>query len=161
MRSSSARTPKLRLPAEQSLIGECCNPPKKDTLRPKAKEKLQQDGRRGTIAFKIKPHTHQRSLESTNKNSCTQEPGKGAVTPNKRLSQTCLWVFEGLLWRPGLAVAWHGDRDSSSSSPRRCGMRHQSSWTRLPLAPPQSHRVGNPKLENNYTKEVLALLRKF
>ena len=53
MRSSSpARTPKLRLAAEQSSIGECWDPPKKDTLCPRAKEKLQQDGRRATIAFK-------------------------------------------------------------------------------------------------------------
>ena len=35
-----------------------------DTLKPyshpRAKEKPQQDGRRGEIAFRIKPHTHQR-----------------------------------------------------------------------------------------------------
>ena len=54
--SSPAKTPKLQLTAEQPLTGECWIPPKKDTPHPKAKEKFQQDGRRGEIAFRIKPH---------------------------------------------------------------------------------------------------------
>ena len=40
---------------------------KKDTSHPKAKEKPQQDGRRGKIAFRIKPHARQRPLEGSNK----------------------------------------------------------------------------------------------
>ena len=41
---------------------------KKDTLHPKAKKKPQQDGRRGEIIFRIKPHTHQRHSEGSKKN---------------------------------------------------------------------------------------------
>ena len=35
-------------------------PTKKDTPCPRTKEKWQEDGRRDTISFKIKPHTPQR-----------------------------------------------------------------------------------------------------
>ena len=52
--SSSARTPKLQLAAEQPLTGECWIPPKKDTAYPRAKEKPQQGGRRGEVMFRIK-----------------------------------------------------------------------------------------------------------
>ena len=37
---------------------KCWIPPKKDTPHSRAKEKPQQDGRRGEIAFRIKPYTH-------------------------------------------------------------------------------------------------------
>ena len=75
---SSARTPKLQLTAEQPLTGECWIPPKKDTTRPRAKEKPQQDGRRGEILFRIKPHTYQRHSEGSNKTLCT--PGDPTET---------------------------------------------------------------------------------
>ena len=55
---------------------------------------------------------------------------------HKRLSQTCLWVSERLLWRHGSAVACHRERDSGYSRPGRCSMWHKSSWRRSPLAPP-------------------------
>ena len=45
---------KLQLAAEQPSTGECWISPKTDTPHPRAKEKLQQDGRRGKIAFRIK-----------------------------------------------------------------------------------------------------------
>ena len=48
--SSPERTPKLQL-AEQPSTGECWIPPQKDTPHPRAKEKPQQDGRRGEIIF--------------------------------------------------------------------------------------------------------------
>ena len=67
MRSSSVRTPKLQLTAKQLSTGEGWIPPKKDTPCPRAKEKPQQDGRRGEIAFGIKPHTCQRQFEGSNK----------------------------------------------------------------------------------------------
>ena len=47
------------------------DPTKKETPCPRAKEKPQQDCRRGKIAFRIKPHTHQRYLEGSNKTLCT------------------------------------------------------------------------------------------
>ena len=63
------RAPKLQLAVEQPSMGRHWNPPSKDTLCPKTKKKLQQDGRRVTIM--IKPNfipagwvTHK--LENTN-----------------------------------------------------------------------------------------------
>ena len=53
--SSSARTPKLLLAAEQPSTGGCWNPPKKDTPCPKTKKKPQSDGRRGAIMIKSNP----------------------------------------------------------------------------------------------------------
>ena len=43
--SSSGRTPKSQLTAEQPLTEECWIAPKKDTPHPRAKEKPQQDSR--------------------------------------------------------------------------------------------------------------------
>ena len=45
-----------------------------DTPDPKAKEKAQQDGRRGEITFRIKPHIHQRPSEGSNKTLCAAGP---------------------------------------------------------------------------------------
>ena len=63
---SPVRTPKLQLTAEQTSTEEWWIPPKKDTPHSRAKEKAQQDGRRGKIAFRIKPHTRQRCSEGSN-----------------------------------------------------------------------------------------------
>ena len=57
-----------------------------DTPRPRS-EKPQQDGRRGEIAFIIKPHTYQRRSEGTNIPCVHQDP----ETP-QRLKQNCVWV---------------------------------------------------------------------
>ena len=57
---------------------------KKDILRPRAKEKPLQDGRRGEITFRIKPHNRQRCSEGSNKPCVQQDP----ETP-QRLSQNC------------------------------------------------------------------------
>ena len=46
-------------------------PPKKDTPHLRAKDKPQQDDRGDKITFRIKPHTHQRCLEGSNKTLCT------------------------------------------------------------------------------------------
>ena len=94
MHSSSAKKPKSQLAAEQPT-GEYWIPPKKDTPHWRAKEKPQQDGRRGAILFKIKSHTHQRCLEGANKTSCAPESRKSL---HKRLSETsfeCLNVSCG------------------------------------------------------------------
>ena len=63
--SSPVRTPKSQLVAQQPLTGECWIPPKKDTPCPRAKEKPQQDGRRGTMTFETKSQTCQRCSEVT------------------------------------------------------------------------------------------------
>ena len=51
--SSSVRTPKLELSAEQLSTEECWIPPEKYTPSPREKEKPQQDDRRGEIIFRI------------------------------------------------------------------------------------------------------------
>ena len=61
---------------------------------PSAKEKPQEDGRRSEITFRIKPHTHQRRLEVSNKKPCVHQDPE---TP-QRLSQTCLWVSPMEAW---------------------------------------------------------------
>ena len=58
----------------------------------------------------------------------------------QRLSQTCLWMFECLLWRYGSTVACHRDRDSGCSRPESCSVWHKPSWRRSPLIPLQSHQ---------------------
>ena len=64
--------------AEQPSIGECWIPPNKGYPHPRAQEKPQQNGRRGEIMFRIKPHTHQRCLEGSKKKKkntlCAQGP---------------------------------------------------------------------------------------
>ena len=50
------------------------DPTKKVTPHPTAKEKPQQAGRRGKIAFRIKPHTCQRFSEDSNKTFCAPGP---------------------------------------------------------------------------------------
>ena len=74
MYSSSARTPKLQLTAELPSTGECWIPPKKDTTCQRAKEKIQQDGRRGKTTFRIKPNNCQRCSEGSNKTLCAPGP---------------------------------------------------------------------------------------
>ena len=66
-------------------------PPKKDTPHLRAKEKPQQDGRRGEITFRIKLHTHQRQLRAQTKPLCA--PGPRDPTETER--DLCL----SLLWR--------------------------------------------------------------
>jgi len=63
------------------------DPTKKDTPCPRTKEKLQQDGRRGKIMFRIKSHTRQRYLEGSNKTLCAPGPRDPTETePNLPLS---------------------------------------------------------------------------
>ena len=51
------------------------DPDKKDTPHPRTEAKPQQDGRRGKIAFRIKPHTRRRCSEGSNKTVCAPGPG--------------------------------------------------------------------------------------
>ena len=115
--SSLVRTPKLQL-TEQPWRGECWIPPKKDTPHPRTKEKPQQDGRRGKIKFRIKPHACQRHSEGSSKILCTLGPrGPTETEPDLPLSVYVslaeAWVSSGLLWgQEGLWwqqtwEAWH------------------------------------------------------
>ena len=83
--SSLTRTPKLQLIAKQPLTGECWIPPKKDTPRPRAKEKPQQDSRRGEITFRIKPHTPQQS-------NAQNSPSKASTVRELRTSRCLSWI---------------------------------------------------------------------
>ena len=90
----------------------------------------------GKISFRIKSQTCQRHSEGANQTLCA--PGPRDPT---RLSQTCLWVFECLLWRHMSAVTCHGDRGSGCSRSRKKSVWHKSSWKRSPLAPPGSQQA--------------------
>ena len=93
------------------MTGECWLPPKKDTPHPRAKEKPQQEGRRGEIALRIKPHTHQGCSEGSNKTLCL--PGDPKETePDLCLSVSCRgtgqqWpaAWAGALGAPDVGVA--------------------------------------------------------
>ena len=87
--SSPVRTPKLQLAAEQLSTGECWIPPKKDTPHPRAKEKPQQEGRRGKITFRIKPQTHQ-NAQGLKQNLVQPEDPTETVRPAlEHLSISC------------------------------------------------------------------------
>ena len=132
--SSPVRTPKLQVTNEPST-GQRWIPPKKDTPHPRAKEKPQQDSRRRAVIHNIKSQTHYRCSEGANKTSCTPGPREWSSDLHKRLSQTCLSVFEWPLRRHESAVTCHGDGGSGCSRPGRRGMWHRFFWRRLPLAP--------------------------
>ena len=61
----------------------------------------------------------------------------------QRLSQTCLWVFDCLLWWHGSAVACCRGTGSGCNRPGSHSMWHNPSWRRLPLTPPEKHWADN------------------
>ena len=107
--SSPVRTPKLQVTNEPST-GQRWIPPKKDTPHPRAKEKPQQDSRRGEITFRIKAHNRQRCSEGSYKTLWAPGPRRKEQWPHKRLSQTCLWVYRNLPQRRGSTVTCLGVR---------------------------------------------------
>ena len=116
--------------AKQASPGECWITPKKVMPHPRAKEKPQQEGRKGEIAFRIKPHTQQRCLEGSNKTLCA--PGDPTETEldlplSVWVSPEEVWVCSALPQGQGLwmqqTLVWH-----------------KPSWRRSPLTPPQSHQ---------------------
>ena len=132
--TSPERTPKLQLAAEWPSREECWITPKQNIPCPRAK-KPQQDCRMSKIAFIIKPNTHQRLSEGSNKPCVHQDPEHP-----QRLRQNCVWVSpaevpvsSGLPWGQGLWV-------------QQTWVWHKPSWRRSPLTPPQScqnlHRAG-------------------
>ena len=153
---SPERTPKLQLVAEQPLTGECWIPPKKYSPHPRAKEKPQQDGRRSRDAFRIKPHTWQRCLEGSNKTLCAPGP----ETP-QRLSQSCLCGLSvscgGTSQQcPAVGTGALGATDLGGAA---CGISPLRGGHHEPHH--RATKQATHKLENSYTKEVLALLWKF
>ena len=100
--SSPVRIPKLQLTIEQSSRGESWILPKKETPCAKAKEKPQQDGRRGEITFRIKPHTRQKGSEASNK-PCAPHPSPGPRDPTETETELCLSVSGGGTGQQGTA----------------------------------------------------------
>ena len=116
---STARTPQLQLMAQQPSIRECWIPPKTEAPYPRAKDKSQQDGRRGEITFRIKPHTCQRCSEGS-KNLCT--PGPRDPTETESDLPLSVWV------PPAEAQA-------SSNLPRGQGLWLQQTWEAWCVSP--------------------------
>ena len=99
--SSPGRTPKLQLTAEHPSTGECWIPPEKDTPHPRAKEKPQQDGRRGEIALESHPIPSRDSGRDQTKPCVHQDPEAPQRLNQTRLSMNIsaeAWVCSGLLW---------------------------------------------------------------
>ena len=106
----------------------------------RAKEKPQQDGRKGKIMFGIKPHTRQRHWEGTNKTLvCTRTRGRTrdwARPAFECVSVSCkVWISRGR----------RADRGSGCSRAGRSSAWPNSSWRKLPLAPPQSCWADDPQ----------------
>ena len=68
----SSENSKIATAAEQPSTAECWIPPKKDTPHQRAKVKPQQDGRRGKIAYRIKPQIPER-LRRFKKKPCVPQ----------------------------------------------------------------------------------------
>ena len=158
--SSPVRTPKQQLVTKQSSTGECWIPLKKDTSHSRAKEKSQKDGRRGKITFRIKPYTHQRCLEGSNKILCTPGPGDSTETePDLYLS---------LLWRYEPAVACHKGKGLGVQLPGLHNLWNKPSWRRSPVPHHRTIKQAIHKLQNNFyqrnsctVKKVLGLTTDF
>ena len=123
----------LIFPCEDSKITTCCwttidrimlDATKKIYSTSKAREKPQQDGRRGKICLESNTIPTRDAQRAQTKFCVHQDP----ETP-QRLIQKCLWVFECLLWRYTSAVACPRGRGSGCS-------RSGSHSVRSPLTPP-------------------------
>ena len=116
---------------------------KKDILCPRSKHKPQQDGRRGSIAFKIKCHTHQICSEGTNKTLVWPGPRERSHDLHKRLSQTCLWLSVSCR---GMGQKWPVSGAGALAAAVLGGIAcwHKYSWS-SPLALLQSHWADDPK----------------
>ena len=109
---------------------------------------LQEDGRRGEIAFRIKPYTHQRCQEGSNKTLCTPGPRDPTETEPDLTLSVCTSPVEVQVSSDLLQ-----GRDSGCSRPgshRACGMSPLGGGHHLP-----HHRATEQmtyKLQNNYIK---------
>ena len=93
----------MQLAAKQPSTGDCWIPPRKRYPMSKAKGEAQQDGRKGKNTVRIKPHTHQRCLEGSNKILCAPGPRDPEET-----EPDLPFCFERLLRMHGSAVACMG-----------------------------------------------------
>ena len=91
-------------------------PTKKRYPASKGKGEAATNGKRGQLHLKSDLIPARDAWRAQTKPCVHQDGGKRAG-PHRRLRQTWLWLFEGLLQRHESAVACHRDRGSSNSSP--------------------------------------------
>ena len=94
------------------------DPTKKRYPISKGKEKPQQDGRRGKIAFRMKPYTCQRCLEGSNKTLCT--PGPRDPTETEPCLPLSVWVSPAEV--RGTGAAGTGALRAADLGHRACGI---------------------------------------
>ena len=96
--SSSARTPKSRLSAGQTPTEECWSPPKNDTLHPWARRGLNKmtGGAQSHSESNLIPARDAQRAQT--KPLCTPGPRERSSDPQRRLSQTWLWVSPAEAW---------------------------------------------------------------
>ena len=80
------------------------DPTKKRSPHPRAKDKPQQTGRRGKIAFIIKPHTCQRCSEFSNKTLFI--PGTRDLRETEPDLTFCVWVSPVGPWKTSKMTEW-------------------------------------------------------
>ena len=126
------------------------DPNKKDTPCPRAKEKPLQDGTRGKISFRIKPHTRHKCSKDSNKTLCT--PGPRDLTETEPDLPLSVWVSpaeaqvsSGLPWEQGLWL--QQTREAQRVNPTEWPGRQPTNWrTIIPKKFPhccESTRVHN------------------
>ena len=145
--SSPVRTPELQLAAEQPSTGECWFPHTQKKIPHIQRQKRSPNKMVGGA----KLHLESNPIPTGEVWRAQTKPCVHQVLgAPQRLSQTCLWVYECLLWRHGSAVACCMDRGSGFSRPGSPSVsRHRAT------------KQMTHKLQNNYAKEILTLLRKF
>ena len=129
--SFPVRTPKLQPTAGQPLIGECQIPTKKDTLCPRAKEKPPARWHVGQIVFRIKPHSHHRRSQGSNKNLCAP----GDPTENEPDLPLSVWVS------PEEVRVSSGLPQGQRLWVQQPWVWHKPSWRRLPWTPQRAART--------------------
>ena len=93
------------------------------------------------------------TIQSWHKHCVQPGPRERRRDLHKRLSQTCLWVFECPMQRRGSPMACCWDRGSSSSRPGWRSMWNKLSWRRSPLAPQDSLQPGDSQTgEQSYQR---------
>ena len=132
----SCENTKLTTSCWTTINMKMLEPTKKDTPHPRTKEQPHQDGRRGPIVFKIKPHTRQRCCRAQTKACVLQDPGERSSNPTRDWATLAYECFElsgeGLGWR-WLAL-WPGALTAAALGDAVCWQK--VFWRRLPLPLP-------------------------
>ena len=136
-------------------------PTEKDTPHPRTKEKLRQDGRRGTIMLLSNPIPARDSWRAQTKPYVHQDPEKGALIHTRNWARPaceCLSFSYG-----GVGQQWPatgtGVLAAAVLGGTTCGIRPLGGGHHEPYH--RATRWVNLKLENNYTKEALIPLWRF